>query len=478
MLKLILNRWASKWQDLSVRQRGMLIVGIPISCLAVSLPTVSWSHFDLIEDEDVLARLQLIRSISQDLLQNTADAQWGVQSYVLFQHEPFLNSYYEARKDIPQHIKNLPQSTAENFKQQAQLLEIERFSENHLRLMTKILDHARSKTEDRLYPKELSRWLEESDNSISDLHQRIERLATEETATLIENRQHLKEHQDRGYAMLSIFVAIGIGASLLAIKLFFNLDRELKNKQLQLEVANERLQVSNQQLERFTANASHQLRSPLAAILSNAQVGLLSTKPEEVAIRQRLTKIVELTKSNSNLVSNLLALARYETMVSPEKLESVELVALLQTLGDRFEYSIKTKSLTFNTLLPQTPITILAEPDLVTQVIANLLDNAIKYTPQEGRIQLQLFTQDNSAVIRVIDNGIGIPQSHLGHIFERFYREESAKKSPQKGYGLGLAIAKEIIRLHQGKISVKSKPYETTTFTIELPLPEFNPAVI
>ena len=470
MLKLIWNSWENKWRGLSVRQKGMLIVGIPISCLAVSLPTVSWSHFDLIEDEDVLARLQLIRSISKDLLQSTADAQWGVQSYVISRHEPFLSNYYEARQYIPRHIENLPQDVATNLTQKAKLLEIERFSEDHLKLMTDILNHARNQDNGQLHPEELSEWLDNSDDSISELHHRIERLAAEEEATLIENRQHLKEHQDRGYAMLSVFVVIGIGASLLAIKLFFNLDRELKNKQLQLEAANARLQISNRQLQRFTANASHQLRSPLAAILSNAQVGLLSTKPEEAAIRQRLNKIVELTKSNSNLVSNLLALARYETMVSPDKLESIELVSLLSLLSDRFEEIIADKKLKFNTLLSQTPVLVLGESDLLAQVVTNLLDNAIKYTPEGGRIQLQLFTQNTSAVIRVIDSGMGIPQNNLDNIFERFYREESAKKSQQKGYGLGLAISREIMRLHKGKITVKSKISEGTTFTLELPL--------
>lgn len=454
------------WKNLSVRQRGTIIIAIPITCFAVSLPIVSWSHFDLIEDEEVFDRLAIIRSISKNLLQSTADAQWGVQSYVLTEHQPFLESYHEAIIDVPEHIKNLPESIDSNLAQKEKLIEIERFSEQHLTRLSNILNEAA--TIGTLPPQELEQWLGKSENAIADLHHRIENLAVEEHTTLIENRQHLEEHQDRGFFLVSIFVVIGILGSILAVKLFFSLDRELALQQSELQQLNEQLQRSNEQLERFTANASHQLRGPLAAILSNAQVGLLTSDADPTKIRQRLEKIVELTKSNSNLVTRLLSLARYESMTSAENLQELDLVSFLQAIGDRFSESIVSQNLYFTSLLPPDPILCIAESDLLAQVIENLLDNSRKYTPQGGEIQLQLSRNSSIATIKVIDNGRGISPENLDKIFERFYRVESSIKSHQKGFGLGLAISKQIIRLHNGNIFAHSILGKGTTFSIEL----------
>ncbi len=468
MNKTFLNKLRKRWKNFSVRRRGMIIIAIPVTCFAISLPTVSWSHFDLIEDEEVFDRLAIIRSISKNLLQSTANAQWGVQSYVLTEHKPFLESYHEAVIDVPEHIENLPQTIDNNLSQKEKLQEIERFSEQHLAILSNVLNEA-AKT-GTLPPEELEQWLEQSENVIAQLHQRIEDLAIEEHATLIENRQHLEEHQDRGFFLVSVFVVIGILGSLLAVKLFFSLDRELALQQTELRQLNEQLQISNQQLERFTANASHQLRGPLAAILSNAQVGLLTPDSDSAKIRQRLEKIVELTKSNNNLVTRLLSLARYESMTTAENLQEIDLVTFLQDIGDRFSESIAEQNLNFTSLLPDRPVFCSAESDLLAQVIENLLDNACKYTPQGGNIQLQLSKNSAVATIKVIDNGRGIPQENLDIIFERFYRIESSIKSQQKGFGLGLAISKQIIRLHNGGISAQSRVGKGTTFVIELPI--------
>lgn len=173
-----LNKLRKTWKNFSVRQRGMIIIAIPVTCFAVSLPTVSWSHFDLIEDEEVFDRLAIIRSISKNLLQSTANAQWGVQSYVLTEHSPFLESYNKAIVEVPEHIENLPESVEENLSQKEKLTEIERFSEQHLALLSNILDEAAATGS--LPPQELEQWIEESDNAIAELHHRIENLAQEE----------------------------------------------------------------------------------------------------------------------------------------------------------------------------------------------------------------------------------------------------------------------------------------------------------
>ena len=106
----------------------------------------------------------------------------------------------------------------------------------------------------------------------------------------------------------------------------------------------------------------------------------------------------------------------------------------------------------------------------LTQVFYNLIDNAIKYTPRGGRVHVELSKQGKTAVVRVADNGIGIPEEDQLHIFDRFYRVDKARSRETGGTGLGLSIVKQIVLLHDGNISVSSRENEGSTFTVELPL--------
>lgn len=224
-----------------------------------------------------------------------------------------------------------------------------------------------------------------------------------------------------------------------------------------------------EQLQRFTADASHELRAPLSAILSNAQVGLLSLDGDDAAKRYRLENIVEITKSMSALITNLLFLARHEGKLAPEGLKLIDLVSLLQSLVDEYTVQADAKSLDFITHLPKQSVKLSVDSDLLQQAVRNLLNNAFKYTPTGGRVELQLFTQSNRAIIQVEDNGIGIPTADLPHIFERFYRVDTVRSRQTGGFGLGLSIAQQIIAAHGGQITVKSIVGKGSSFQIELP---------
>ena len=226
---------------------------------------------------------------------------------------------------------------------------------------------------------------------------------------------------------------------------------------------------SYDQLQRFTSNASHELRTPLAAVLSNAQVGLLVPLEQEQQ-RNHLEQIVEAAKSMSTLVSNLLLLARHSGRLAPESLKEVDLTSLLHELANFYTTQAAEKQLSLKSDLPQQPVELEAEPDLLRQAVGNLLSNACKYTPPGGSVQLRLFTQSRWAVIQVSDSGVGIPQADLPHIFERFYRVDTKQSRQAGGFGLGLAIAKQLIEAHGGQISVTSAVEQGSTFQIELPL--------
>ncbi|HAX77850.1 MAG TPA: two-component sensor histidine kinase [Cyanobacteria bacterium UBA11372] len=225
-----------------------------------------------------------------------------------------------------------------------------------------------------------------------------------------------------------------------------------------------------EQLQRFTANASHELRAPLAAILSNAQVGLLAPIDDGAAQHSRLEKIADVAKSMNILIGNLLFLARKTGRLAPESLKEIDLTDLLGELVDCQTTTTAAQHLDFKSDLPFEPIMVQAEPDLLRQAVGNIISNACKYTPAGGMVELRLFTSFDRAIIQVEDNGIGIPQEDLPHIFERFYRVDKERVRETGGFGLGLAIAQQIIAAHGGHLSVQSEVGQGSIFQIELPL--------
>ena len=225
-----------------------------------------------------------------------------------------------------------------------------------------------------------------------------------------------------------------------------------------------RIENGFQREHQFTGDASHELRTPLAAMQVILAIVREGQRPA-AEYRQALDDLADETDRMRALVEDLLKLARGEGGLNLQ-IELVDLSTLLSDVTDALRPLAAAKSLVLNcTLTPG--LAIRGDSDQLIRLFVNLIDNAIKYT-EKGSIIVSTARTEQSLYIDIADTGIGIPQEHLVHIFERFYRVETSRSSA--GAGLGLAIARQIAYAHDGEITVESSPNAGTTFTVQLPL--------
>ncbi len=224
-----------------------------------------------------------------------------------------------------------------------------------------------------------------------------------------------------------------------------------------------RLDDSFQRERQFTNDASHELRTPLAAMQAILSV-IRSRRRTSEEYEQALDDLSEETERLHTLVENLLRLARGNKRTSPP-FAKVNLSQLIQDVVDSLRPLAEQKNLTITSIL-QDNLVMMGDSDELVRLLVNLMDNAIKYT-EKGFIIVNAIEQDKEIIIKVRDSGVGIEEAHLAHIFDRFYQVDRARSG--RGAGLGLAIAKEIVRLHSGTIKVESQKEIGTTFTIIFP---------
>src|SRR6266567_948662 len=216
--------------------------------------------------------------------------------------------------------------------------------------------------------------------------------------------------------------------------------------------------------------ASHELKTPITSISGQAQVMLrrISKKkemPEDlVDIRTTLERIYEQTRRLNTLVDDLLSLSSIRSGKLKLRISACNLGEICRSVVEE-QRSISGR--TIDIVLPASPVIIQADSDRISQVMTNLVGNALKYSPSESPVRVTVCAEKKAALLEVYDSGQGISQEELAHIFDTFYRAPDAQTSKQSGWGLGLAICKDIVERHGGRIWCKSKVNDGSTFFVE-----------
>jgi signal transduction histidine kinase len=221
-------------------------------------------------------------------------------------------------------------------------------------------------------------------------------------------------------------------------------------------------------LRRFTADAAHQLRTPLTALRGRIEV-TLATEPVKADQRRLLGDLLAHVAHLSGVVDSLLDLARLEGGLDPEQCEDVDLGPLLDSVVDFLGPGAGETGIDVRRG-GESGLAVRGDPNGLAQLFLNLVENAVRYTPPPGSVDITLESAPSEALVRICDTGSGIPPEEIGRIFDRFHRGSAAAE--RAGSGLGLAVARELAAVHGGRIEVESAVGRGSTFTVRLPRAE------
>jgi len=229
------------------------------------------------------------------------------------------------------------------------------------------------------------------------------------------------------------------------------------------------IETALEEQKRFVADASHELRTPLTALKTSIEVALRDKKLSAGQAKKVIKSSLQDVESLQALTSNLLNLASLQNNHQNLSFNQVNIAKVINNAWQKLLPLAKKKKISFKTKINSQKL--LADQQSLEKLFLILLDNAVKYSPSKGKIMVKTGTAKNNLIIKITDTGIGIDDKDIPLIFNRFYRVDKARsKDGADGFGLGLSLAKEIIKLHKGSIQVSSVLNQGTTFTIKLPI--------
>lgn len=247
-----------------------------------------------------------------------------------------------------------------------------------------------------------------------------------------------------------------------------NLERQVEDRTRKLARANQRLSELDRLRVQFLADISHELRTPLTALRGEAEITLRRPPDSQEVYHDVLTRIVNLTADMGRQVDDLLFLARSEAEVLRFDIRRVCLQEVIDKIAQESNVLGRGKQITLEVIAPEQPVWIDADPHRLRQALMIVTDNAIKYSPPQKAVSLTVETDDKMAHVIVRDQGYGIRDEDLAHVFDRFYRG-SLDSGNGNGMGLGLAIAKRLIEKQDGDIEITSERGQYTEVRVSIP---------
>jgi two-component system, OmpR family, heavy metal sensor histidine kinase CusS len=242
---------------------------------------------------------------------------------------------------------------------------------------------------------------------------------------------------------------------------------ELHRLTVTLNAMLERIESSVDRIRQFTANASHDLRTPLSLIRTHAELALRRTR-SEVEYRESLSRILSVSEETTQLIEALLTLARADAGAAHLLFTELDLTPVLQKVGHRVSLLAHSKGLSFSSHLPNEPLCLSGDSAALECLLFAVLENALKYTPTGGFIWLRAFANSGEIVVEVKDSGVGVAAEDLPRIFDRFFRADQVRSREVPGSGLGLSIARWIAETHKGRIEAESQLGAGSLFRIVL----------
>lgn len=234
-----------------------------------------------------------------------------------------------------------------------------------------------------------------------------------------------------------------------------------------------RLQKGFEREKRFTSDAAHELMTPLSSLTSEAEIMLRKPRSKE-EYQETIDRMLTEVRRISEMVHLLLQLSRVES-VHRSRSEAVNISRITETISEQYHTTAQQKDIEMEVQI-DAELYIRAHGSYIEEIMNNLMENALKYTPRDGRVEVQLKRSGKKAVLHVSDSGIGFDEDTKIHLFERFYRATQPEVQEQPGSGLGLPLVKGIVKLYDGRIRAYSDgPGQGSTFVVELPLSDPPP---
>jgi heavy metal sensor kinase len=230
-----------------------------------------------------------------------------------------------------------------------------------------------------------------------------------------------------------------------------------------------RIEAAFQRVSQFTADASHELRTPISLMRIEAEIALRKSR-DKGEYQEALRHILVEAERTSVLIENLLSLARADAGRESLDIRNLDFRDIVQNAANNWRRPIAAQGLAFTEDVEKDNLFVAADKTALARLVNILIDNAVKYTPSPGSIELRLEQRNGKALLAVRDTGVGISTEEQTRIFERFYRADEARTRESGGAGLGLAIARWIVEQHRGSITVTSAPGAGSTFVVQLPI--------